>query len=364
MSNDWAKSSIKIADFFEWLQGNEVAGYEPWIRNGKPNKVSYGSARTTAYSAVRGFYTNNEVLFPKTWRVPPARLSKVTQSDEAVPLFTESEENGSVGFERGLIQHFLANLKLRDQSVFLAKLATSADGVDLFKLTVGWARQQAKRRRFYWAGTRTKTRMPFKVFFSVEATEFTRRYMEQERAEAEDQEPLWMTATGKPMTAKNITDIFKSVAEKMGINGNGGQNPLRPKRLRSAFRTAATHAGVDTGFIHVFMGHKTDVSEGYLKKPVTILEHEYRKIEPMLSVYSNGESKEYAQLADELQAEKVKRAELIDKLDGFQRELEKLRDTVATMETLNEWLEELEKRGIRKKDIAYLMANGRQVKQE
>jgi len=215
--------------------------------------------------------------------------------------------------DRELMKRILTNLKLRDQAIALSLLSTSQDSGDLFSLTAGWARIQKSRDRFYWSGNRQKTKEPFKTFFSKEATKWVRRCIEQERKEAKDDEPIFLDNRGDPMEPNHLSSIFRDIADKMGIeNGNGYQNPLRPKRLRHIFRTACSRAGIDEGYMHAFMGHKSDVSGIYLEKPVQVLELEYSRVEPMLTVFGIGQSEEVRKIRDELAEEKDKRLKLMD----------------------------------------------------
>ena len=347
---DRKKAQVRIVNFFQWLQGNEVPGYRPWIKDGKPHKVRYSSARQRAYSTVRGFYTNNEVMFPKTFRVPPGREPETLEADTSVPFFRIDKENNTFYFDRSLMKHFLANLKLRDQAITLSLVSTSQDTGDLFALTVGWARMQENRERFYWHGNRTKTGVPFKVFFSQEATEYVRRYIRQEREGAKNHEPIFMTSGNeghgqgrvqKPMKPRHIGDIFREVAKKMGIHDGGEyQNPLRPKRLRHIFRTACTHVHMDEGYMHSFMGHKSNISQRYLEKPVPVLEIEYSKVEPMLTVFEVSESKNLSEIRRELNEWKGKYADLSVKMGTLKEELNDMRDrTEIGEERFNRFME-------------------------
>lgn len=300
------EAQLKIVRFFQWLQGEEVDGYPVC-----PKTVRASTARQIAYSSIKGFYTNNGVLFPKTFSTPAVEEGLAIENDESVPFFTLDEKERELYFDRSTMKHFLSNLKLRDQAIALSLLSTSQDTGDLLRLTVGWARNQKDRSRFYWEGKRRKTHVPFKVFFSKEATDFVKKYLEQERKDTEDDEPLFAmvhyqeTDEIDPKTRKNkviktferlpprqISRIFRQTAEKMGIkNGDRSQNPLRPKRLRHVFRAACTYSGVtEEGYIHVFMGHKSDISNRYLRKPVGVLELEYMKVESFLTVYEVADS--------------------------------------------------------------------------
>jgi hypothetical protein len=79
---DMKKAQLKIVNYFQWLQGEKVPGYKPW---GK--KISASSARQRAYSAIRGFYSNNDVMFPKGFKCPALKAPETIQADQTVPFF-------------------------------------------------------------------------------------------------------------------------------------------------------------------------------------------------------------------------------------------------------------------------------------
>lgn len=318
---DVEKVKERIRLFFLWLQGEPIPNYKP---RGKGMRKT--SAFVRAYSQIRGFYTNNGVVFGK-WKTPNLQDMKkeAIENDVNVPFF--KHEGRKVFLDRALLKQFLANLKLRDQSIFLAMLSSSQDSIDLFRLTVGDVRKQEKRDRIFWEGQRSKTQVRFKTFFSIEATDFVRRYIDQERSEVDDKDPLFVYSSRdkgqtevveKSMTSNWLGSSFRRVAEKMGLPvGNGFQNVFRPKRLRHVFRTAFTHAHVDEGYIHAFMGHRSSISQDYLEKPLTTLEIEYSRGEPLLTVYGVAGTEELEKVQSELSEWKGKVTDLNDKLDAL-----------------------------------------------
>ena len=139
----------------------------------------------------------------------------------------------------------------------------------MYQLTVGDIKEQINAPRFFWAGNRQKTVVPFKTFIGAEAFAMIKRYLKEERADAEDNEPLFVKRNGdiQPMDSHLLGMNFKKAAEDMGVTTKGrSQNPLRPKRLRKTFRTLCDAAGIERGYVHVFMGHQTSISGEYLEK--------------------------------------------------------------------------------------------------
>ena len=328
------KTKGRIRLFFLWLQGETLPNFQP---RGKSMRQT--SAFTRAYSQIKGFYTNNGVIFGK-WKTPNLQDMKkeAIENDTNVPFF-KLDKRRKVFLDRGIVKQFLANLKLRDQTIFLAMLSSSHDSSDIFSLSVGDVRKQKDRERFFWEGQRVKTGVRFKTFFSKEATDFIRRYIEQERKDAEDNEPLFLTSSygnqTRKMAAKHLSGVFRDSAKKMGVKlEEGYQNPFRPKRLRHIFRTACSHAHVDEGYINAFMGHRTPISQEYLEKGLTILELEYSKAEPFLTVYGVGGTEGLEAIQTELAEWKGKYADLKVKVDDLSIELK------TTQDAFNSWVRE------------------------
>jgi len=308
---------LSIHNFYDWLRGNPVEGYEgTYISPRRKKPAPDTSAYNYAYSALRGFFTRNGIEFSREFKGPNINdlVPKAISLDRQLEFFRPDMDNGGAFFDRELFRAFLSHLNLRDQAIALSLLSTSQDSGDLFKLNVGFVRRQVDlqtkkpRERLYWEGRRTKTGVRFRVFFSKEATKAIRLYLETERKDAKDDEPLF-TKTGSRgrMTPVAFANNCREVAIKMGFyeNGNGFQNPLRPKRMRHLFRTACDYAGIkEEGYIHVFMGHRSTISSRYMELPTWRLEQEYVKVERVLSVY--GDNVEIVKVTRELE-EKMER---------------------------------------------------------
>ena len=283
---DTEKTEERLSDFFNWLQGFEVEGYRPRMKKGKRRKLSYASARQIAYSRIQGFYSHNRISFEKG--ITPSKVkSQVQDVDEVHPVFVYNEEMKKIEADFSVIRQILGNLSFRDQTITLCLLSTSQDPVDLFNLTVGFVRDRvkAKQKRFFWSGNRIKTVEPYKTFFSAEASEMLRQYIEQERRDASDEEKLFVKRNGDPMEVHSFCAILRDVQSKMGLVKAKQHSPFRPKRFRHIFRDSSATAGIDIGYTHAFMGHASDISSGYLNKPQAVLEAQYIRVEPYLSIF-------------------------------------------------------------------------------
>ena len=255
-------------------------------------KLKSGISHNTLVTNVgllRGFYTHNNLVFPKKWGVPRRKVSKVANRDEKTALYDYDGEKGEVVFKNGTLQHFVQNLSFRDQTIALSLLSTGADATDVLNLNMGFVKDGRGRvadvKRFFWHSNRAKTGEEFKTFFSEEATEFLKRYVEQERASAGDDDPLFPKEDGGRLDAHALAINFRVAAGKMGYTRDGVTSPFRPKRFRHWFRTACGIAHIEEGYTKSMMGHANDVSSSYLERNKGLFEMEYVKVEPFVTVF-------------------------------------------------------------------------------
>jgi len=287
---DVQKTQQSFDKFYEWLQ--------------KEKGLKEYSAYIATFGYLRGFFVNADVQFQRKWAKSHGKvqhLKEAIRSDTKYDFFPLDERTKTVSFNRELFQKFLSNLKLRDQAIALCMLSSSQDSIDLFKLNIGDFDDKTNHR-FFWQGTRAKTGVLFRTFFSKEATKYVKRYLEQERRGAKDEEPLFTQADGvKRMEGRYLSMIFKAAAERMGIKAERvrDQCVLRPKRMRHLFRTACDDlAGLQELFVNIFMGHKNDQGQDYSEISKSKLELEYMKVEPFLQVY--GETEELTQTREDI----------------------------------------------------------------
>lgn len=288
---DIKKTQGRISDFYKWLQGQEIEGYKPRGKSMRQN-----SAHQRAYGFLRGWYVNNDIVFERKWtrKIPKfSRLKEALKKDAVYTFFKVDEKKRKIYFDREPMQQFLSNLKLRDQTITLALLSSGQDSGVLFSLNIGDIRGQ-QNNRIFWEGKRDKTQILFRTFISKEATKFIRTYMKQERANAQEDEPLFVTSGNngkyKRMTPELLSSVYRDAAKRMNIKWeNGEQNPLRPKRMRHLFRTACDTAGVPELYTNAFMGHANSQGQDYSELSPAKLELEYLRVEPFLTVYGTVE---------------------------------------------------------------------------
>ena len=326
-----AKRDVKaiqtlMDNFYKWLQNLPVEDYKP-----RGKKMRESSANQRVYGFLRGFFVNVGIGFERKWKrkIPKVkREDRATKKDTVYTFYDVDEETRKVKFKREEFQSFLANLKIRDVAVTLTLLSSSQDTVDLFKLNVGDIREQKAKSRIFWEGNRKKTRVLFRTYISKEATKFIWKYLNQEREGASDDEPLFVTPSGKRMIGSNLSSIYRDAARRMGMKWEKGeQNPLRPKRMRHLFRSACDAAGVKELYTNAFMGHANHQGQDYSELTPAILELEYLKVEPFLTVY--GEVEESLVIKEDIQRLEARIVDLNKEVAGQKQTIEELTNTLV-----------------------------------
>lgn len=274
--------------------------------NTKSKSGSEWNSVVTNLCFLRGFYSHNDIVFPKRMKIPKRHISSVKKTDGKTEIYGYDEATSETLFHNGTLKHFFDNLSFRDQTIGLCLLSTGADGADILNLKIGFVKDAKGNistvKRFPFRDNRLKDGIEFKTFFSVEATEYVRRYVQQERSNAKNDEYLFVKEeikTEKDGTkTKILTKVpphalsmnFRKAAEKMGYVVDDISNPFRPKRFRSLFRTACGIANVENGYVMAMMGYASDISATYLEKSDGLFLKEYLKVEPYVTVYGVDKS--------------------------------------------------------------------------
>jgi len=243
---------------------------------------------------LRGFYTHNNLVFPKRMKIPKRHISSVKKTDGKTEIYGYDETTNETVFHNGTLKHFFDNLSFRDQTIGLSMISTGSDAADIVNLKIGFVKDAKGNlstvKRFPFHDNRLKDGVEFKTFFSVEATEYVRRYVQQERSNTKNDEYLFVKEDGSKIPTHALSMNFRKAAEKMGYVVNDQSNPFRPKRFRSLFRTACGIAIIDNGYVMAMMGHASNISGTYLEKSDGLFLKEYLKVEPYITVYGIDKS--------------------------------------------------------------------------
>jgi integrase len=330
---------------------NRVIGFKTHLlEQGK----SMNHVVTMANGGIQSFYSHNGIRLPRiTYR---RETSKVVGSDQDYSLYRYDKDTKKIRFENGVLQQVVANLSFRDQVIVMCLLSTGQDTGDLFDLNVGFVRGK-KGDRLWWAGDRKKTGEHFRTFFSTEATRFLKKYVETERKDADDTDPIFalderIYDRSNPATKENETVTYgdrinphafamnlREAQNKLGMIEKGKQAPFRAKRFRKLFRTACARAGIDEGYRMCFMGHAGSVSDGYLETEPAILEAEYARVEPFLEVMKSTTSEDLDQINLDLRKTKEDLSRTMESLDGQKTRLINLYERIEGERQRNAALE-------------------------
>ena len=281
---------------------------------------------------LRGFYSHNDIVFPKRMKIPKRHMSSVSKRDGKTEIYGYDESTNETVFHNGTLKHFFDNLSFRDQTIGLCLLSTGADASDILNLKIGFIKDAKSNistaKRFLFHDNRLKDGVEFKTYFSVEATEYLKRYVEQERSGAKSSDYLFAKEDGSKVPTHALSMNFRKASEKMGYVVDDESNPFRPKRFRHLFRTACGIANIDNGFVTAMMGHASDISGTYLEKSDGLFLKEYLKVEPYITVYGVDKSQitlmnetvdelrqKYNDAEKELESNRVKIIELYEKTE-------------------------------------------------
>lgn len=306
--------------------------------NKKLKRGTEWNSSVTNLCFLRGFYTHNDLVFPKRIKIPKRKISSVFKRDGKTEIYGYDESTNETVFHNGTLKHFFDNLSFRDQTIGLCLLSTGADASDILNLKIGFIKdgkgELSYAKRFLFHDNRQKDGIEFKTFFSVEATEYIRRYLEQERANAKNDEYLFVKEDGSKIPTHALSMNFRKASEKMGYAVDDSSNPFRPKRFRHLFRTVCGIVSIDNGFVMAMMGHASNISGTYLEKSDGLFLREYIKVEPYITVY--GVDKSQITLMNETADE------LRQKYDDAEKELESNRAEIIELYEKTEKMKELD----------------------
>jgi len=314
--------------------------------------ISHNSAATICYGMVQGFFSHNKVT-TKQWVCPELHPSQVKDTDDNFPVWVYSEEEDDFELNRVLFQDFFNRLNPIYRAIAYALIGTGQDIGIILKRNVGFVRNQDYRhKRLSLNDNRSKTSEIIDGFYSEEATNAARSIVASERQNTEDNDPLYPTSLAqrkrefrklhgrkfkpdgidvlppaKRLTVGVVEIGFRRAQKKMGIKLVKGQHsPLRPKRQRKIYRTAADLAGLGDDKARQLIGQDTgNRSSGvYLETAREIQERQYMKVErriwifkePELSAKEKETSKELRKKLDEMKNQQEidrKNQELRDK---------------------------------------------------
>lgn len=291
----------RIDDFFQFLK----------------QLVSHNSARAVCYGTIQGFYSHNNVT-TKKWTSPEIHPSQVKSTDDNFPVWKYNEDEDDFDLNRVLFQDFFNRLNPTYRAVAYAMLGTGQDIGIILERNVGFVRNQDYRhKRLSLNDNRSKTSEIIDGFYSEEATNAARSIVAAERQDALDHEPLYIVSItqrkrdfrkihgrafrtdgldqlppGNRLDVGVVEAAFRRAQKAMGIKLiKGQQGPLRPKRLRKIFRTAAYFAGVGDDKARQLISQDAGNSRSnvYIDTSREVQERQYMKVERRIWIFKEPE---------------------------------------------------------------------------
>lgn len=266
---------------------------------------------TGIYGVIRGFYSHN-LPYKITVRTPKYRPRTVVKTDAITPLTEIAiNEDGKkiVDIQRDIFKRFLNESPLQYQVAITGLLSSGMDSGDLVKVTIGMIKEQSEHDRIFFSDFRNKTGEILNTFWSKEATALARKYIDTERKDASDDEPILTSGKRQqkrdfyklhgrkynpindvlpkhPITEKSLARKFRKIAADMDIPLKPGvQSPLRPKKYRKLFSDACDKAGVGSNKRKIFMGKADNTDKVYAGVARHELEIYYELVEQYVTIY-------------------------------------------------------------------------------
>ena len=279
--------------------------------------VSHNSARAVCYGTIQGFYSHNNVN-TKKWTSVEMHPSQVKSTDDNFPVWKYNEEEDDFDLNRVLLQDFFNRLNITHRAIAYALIGTGQDIGVILKRNVGFVRNQDYRhKRLSLNDNRSKTSEIIDGFYSEEATNAARSIVAGERQGADDNDPLYVVSISQRkiefrkihgrkfrvdgvdvlppanrLTVGVVESGFRRAQKAMGIKLiKGQQGPLRPKKFRKIFRTAAHFAGIGDDKARQLISQDAGNSRSnvYIDTSREVQERQYIKVERRIWVFKEPE---------------------------------------------------------------------------
>ena len=346
----------------EALKGKEtvkarLSDFCTWVEDEKGKK--FNASVHGSYHIIRGFYSHNDINTQKI-RTPKTEPSEVQFTDDAVPLFDIVEIEKSDGtkekekrIKREFIKSFLECLSARDKIICMCIENSGLDSSDLLDLTLKTVRfQDPSEERIFIRSQRNKTGEILATFFTKETTKLIRSYVQLNRKNANDDEPIFVQSNHEfkiefhkrnnrrfdsaidelipqavdphylakcfRLATQKLEKLLSTSEKPVRILQRNKQSPLRPKRFRKLFNDVCDAAGIPVDIKRVFMGKSDPANKVYEGKSRQDLELYYEKIEPKLTIYSEPQNEsdllEIKKLRSELEQSKKDQSSLEERV--------------------------------------------------
>lgn len=262
-------AKIQLNAFFGYLTNTDDKKWKNTLNDKiilKP--LAWNSARQYVFSKLLSFYSRLGIPLKYNKKEKPIEVSKNVREK------TWRENNNG---EKKMIKHtdkkeYLKQIRdsfnsLRDKAIFLGKLSSALDDVDMFNLKIkdyieGYIPDY---NICYLQGNRQKDGILYQTFFGNEACNMIKLYLKdrldkinkkgnKKLTEITKTEYLFV-AKEKRMIEKYYTEKMKEIIDKLDLMN------ITPKSLRRWFNTHLEKNSIKTSIIRRLMGHKGDIGD-------------------------------------------------------------------------------------------------------
>lgn len=264
--------------------------------------ISHNSARQYCYSKLTAFFRTNNIPLEFDIIPPEKEIEKAWSNNDGIILRERKRET---------LKQIKSILSVRDQAIFLCKVSSAMDDIDLFNKRVRDFRNgyYEKLNICYFKGNRAINQAVYQTFISSEATDLVNFYLkERERITHKAiNNSDWLFVSEKNRDKKIKATAFSTnlrhVTNRLGIIG------VTPKSLRNWFELQLKINNIDIDIKNRLMGNKNreinpkEIYSDTKRFAIYYIEN----IEPFLTIVNDKLEKEIIQLRNEIN--KLKGAE-------------------------------------------------------
>lgn len=235
-------------------------------------KVNWNSARQYVYSKLLSYYKRLGIPVEYNKKEKPKEVKKAVREKtwrkdgvdkDGNPVKKMIDNNDKKPILKQIRDSFNS---LRDNAIFLSKLSSSLDDVDLFNLKIDDFRKGylPDYNICYLHGERQKDDMLYQTFFGSESCNMIELYLKDrlnklnkkgEKIPKLANNEYLFESLGKRMDSRYFSEKFKEIIDKLELYN------ITPKSLRRFFNTTLEANSINKGIIRRLMGHKGDIGD-------------------------------------------------------------------------------------------------------
>ena len=303
--------------------------------------ISHNSARQYAFSKLASFYKRNNIpiSFDKKeipQHNPKGTIDKVWRNGDDSRL----EESKRIECLKEIRDTFK---NLRDKAIFLCKLSSGLDDIDLFQLKIDDFKKGiiGEFDNCYLEGNRIKTKMYFQTFFNSESVRMIELYL-KERKDTNSENWLFSNNKNdsKQCSQNTFSESLKIICRKLDIKN------ITPKSLRRYFNTILKRNKIDFEIRERLLGHKVDISKGsaydeILNDSYKLAKFYSEKVEP-ITLLGNGNQK-ISKVDKRVESLEQLNKSLVSELDNTNEKLDNTNKEIAQLKDLEKKMLKMDK---------------------